>query len=1088
MNCIFVTVTVDPVKVELLDSVKPEPVTIPEKPTRSRKAKQTILKDYFSVQTIEVIDESNIDSTLEESGSKSIRSSRSMKSKNLETETRLRTPTTLHVECQETIMEIESNQTNVADQSSSTPPKKRGRPRKSFGVFNETEAPHPSDIVETVHNETISSETSNISNVNEHPSNSFVENKTKRRGRPSKKQLQENTTNQSIKEENEMADATSPKYTCGNCKENVLQKKWKAHEAIHYGVTWRDGIDEAIDCDDSAAVNRLMIKFMKAHKLPYFRCPKCSEKKKSALGYISHVDLCGLTPDEIKAMKAECPYCKQLYRKISLPSHIQGFCTVRRLELIQQQADESIKEICDGPAIDETEEVVYTESGRPKRIIKKVKTINMRLVEEFVKIGLKVTGGVIKGWNGQLIENGIIKCPNVNCTFTVNDVNEMRTHFNGCREKINQCKLCSLTLQTKEEIVQHIEKEHEDVLKAGEVDDVEDEDNDVDFKAVTQSSTDDDDSFDGANDDNDSFSGKKTKRKCITSRSTKRNRTIPLGRLMENESPEYWEMLETFYKRIMNTRPGYYRFANEWTKTFTEQHYNQNALALGDHLRDNVDYVRLGAREIVKYLNILNPASIKYSCQKGTEYGIVSAEVNDWNALNSLESRNSKHINDETSILYCGGKIIHVDWIPFPDDYTGNQILVICTHNKNANLISPTNCGSHEKHSNLIQLWSISSKSATELEKAEFLYGIAYDDGPIFTMNFCPSDAYVATKRLAILAIPDTNGNVNIFSLPETVPKAKNNANCIIKLMPEMRLQLNFDKLVTQPQTITQLTWSRTKGHKIICAGYNTGLVAVWNFEHLNSSYMRKQIDDIPVILPKQSFIGALSCITQLDLHSDKDNNGRWLLCGAIDRKVRLYDLNELALIPFTSTLYKSRIISGAWPLHWPIYLTIIDAALTRLGGGMNIKQILYTNNQTQSTNLLNDSEPSNLAFSDWLNTAIFGNDAGDLFMINFQQLLVHDRNDDSSKLIVLSMTDVLDNEPTIEEQNDQLTIDMNKRIIFTDFDQTILAPKLKMRLAPLEVFPFTKINKVSINPNESHQKMYAIGYELGFCRIRFLP
>lgn len=912
---------------------------------------------------------------------------------------------------------------------------------------------------------------------------SMNESQTKLRGRPPKKQPAED------KMQTKVITTLSPYFTCGNCKESVEKKKWRAHESIHYGVTWREDVDNAIELDDPATVNRLMTKFMKATKLPYFRCPKCSEKKKSALGYISHVELCGLTKEECAALKAECPYCKKLYRKVSLPSHMQGFCLVRRLETIQQQSDETIKELCGVPAYDESEEVVYTESGRPKRIMKKVKAPS-RTTEEFIKVGLKITGGVIKGWNGQLTENGFIKCPNNKCPFRGKEIDEMRTHFADCRDKILQCKLCLLVLAAKEDITQHIEKEHEDILKAQESEPEEDKAKDGDFKAPDRSASldSDDDSYKDTDDDFTEEKKKIRRSLIIPSKPGKRKRTVPLSRFMANDSPKYWEMLQIFYTRIVNTRPGYYRIAEEWTRKFVEMHYNQNALELSSHMQNTVDYVRLTPREIVKYLNTLELESVKFACKRQTEYNRTVPEVDDdaWSTLNQLDSRNLNHLNVETSIFYCGGKIMHIDWIPLPSDYVGNQILITCSHNKNGKLFSSTNCMPTEKDSNLIQLWSVSTKAANEIENVEYLYGIAYDDGPISAMAFCPSDAYIASKRLSIVAISDTNGHINILSLPEMVSKKKNNTSSLIKLKPDIKLQLTFEK-AEKPQTITQLTWSRTKGHKVLCAGFNTGLVAVWNFEHLKSSYMRKQINGTPVLLPKYSFLGALSYITQLDLHADKDGTARWLLVGAIDRKIRLYDLEDPTLTPFTSTLFKSRIISGAWPLHWPIYLTMIDAALTCLGGGINIKQVLYTNNQSQSTSLLNNCEPSNLAFSDWLNTAIFGNDVGDLFIINFQQLLLHDRCDEA-ELKILSVTDIVPEPQTNNENNHPSTDQTIPRIIFSDYEDAILAPKLKMRIAPPERYPFTKINKVSINSNESHKKMYAIGYELGFCRIRFLP
>ncbi|XP_055317686.1 uncharacterized protein LOC129576508 [Sitodiplosis mosellana] len=860
------------------------------------------------------------------------------------------------------------------------------------------------------------------------------------------------------------------KLTCGNCQAEIPKNKWKAHEATHLGVTFRVGLDEPFDVEDPSNMGRLMIRYMKYNKIQYLKCPKCGEKKRSALGYISHVELCGLSEEEVTSLKAECEFCKKLYRKVSLPSHQQGFCPVRRLELAQQQADQMVETAAQD---EENIEVIYSESGRPKRMIKKVKPTS-KPVDDFIKVGLKITGGTYKSWSNQLREENIIKCTNENCTFSVTDLKEMRRHFIKCRESILQCKICLQTERSRNAIVEHIETTHPDELKLSEVEE-DDNDDDDDFKAGNSSS---DSSYGDSGDD---------EHEPRRNKSIHRKRSVPLKRIMEEDSPAYWEMLSAFYTRILNSRPGFHRKSYQWAKEFVEQNYDLNALTLTGHMRSTYEIVRLPQREVNKFLGLLQSRSVKFLCQKQTEYQQAKSEVIDgnWSNLNLFECVKSTHVTTEPTTIFCGGKIITADWIPFPSEYNGTQILAICAQGQGTHPINATNSIPMTKCRSLIQLWSVSTNADRQIDKTEFMYGIAYEDGPICSTSFCPSDAYVASKRLAIVALPNTIGNINIISIPDNVSRAKTNTPTVIKLKPEIRLQLGWNNDENPAHTVTQMVWSRTKGHKVLCAGYNSGLIAVWNFDHLNSTYLTQKgsSDGITVLLPQCSFMASLSLITQLDLHSDDNGNARWILVGALDRRMRLFDLQDPQLVPFTSTVFKSRIISGTWPLHWPIYLTIIDAVLTRQNGGLHIKPILYTNNQSSNSTLFNDCEPSNLTFSDWLNTGIFGNEIGDLFMINFQQLLVYDRYDESSEQKVLSSTDVF-----VDEQSSSAVSNDRISILFKDCEDKVLSPKLNTRGPEVDQPPNARITRVAINPNESHQKLYAAGYELGFCRIHFIP
>lgn len=909
------------------------------------------------------------------------------------------------------------------------------------------------------------------------------DNTPKRRGRP--RLNPESNMNTTLDKNNS--------YECGNCKELVLRSKWKPHTLIHYGATWRESVDEPIDLDDQNLVARIMTKFIKYNKVQYMRCAKCYDKKRSVVGYLSHIEICGLAPEEVTALKAECEFCHKLYRKVSLLTHTQSFCPVRRKQIEAEKQNEPQPTEQANTDAGNNEEL--TESGRPKRTIKKTKhKVLTRSIEDYIKVGVKVTGGVYKAWLNQLNEEKRIKCSYQNCTFVTCDLEEMRNHFSECRGKMVQCKLCLYATQSRDDVFQHIEQKHADAFNVEESDEDPYYSDGDEYKADSQSSSDDyDDGDDGGVDENGI---KRYKRRRQSKK--RRKKTVPLPRVMAEDSPAYWAMIEEFYSKICERSSLYSELAYQWTNDFVCSHYDQKSLVIDRHVQNAIKFMCLKKSEASLYIKSLLPKSTEFVCQKQFEYHLhpkSRTEITDWMTLELFKSINTTHIKSESSVLFCGGGIVALEWIPLPLNYDGCQILAICTRNSPANHINATNKPAISEISKyLVQLWSVSTKTPNEIEKVEFLYGIAHDDGPIYTMAFCPSDAYNADQRLALLALPDCYGNINIVSLPEKVSKlTKDNAPNFIRLEPIIKLQTKFnDKKVFQ--TVTKMTWLRTKGHSTLCAGYNTGLVGIWNFEHLSSTYLCKRTtpNNVTILLPKRTFMGSLHCIMQLDLHADLDNQPRWLLVGGLDRKTRLYDLNDSTLTPVISPIYRSRILTGAWPLHWPIYFSIIDAAITRIGGGVHIKQILNTNNLAQSTNLLNEGYPSNLSFSDWLNAGIYGNDTGDVFLVKFQQLMVHDRFDSSNQLRVLSSSNTIieDNETIVAEPNDEENSNLRKnaKLIFLDSDTSIKAPKLATRVTPIHQYPYAKVNQAAINPNKNHHKMYAIGYEAGFCRIQFLP
>lgn len=126
---------------------------------------------------------------------------------------------------------------------------------------------------------------------------------------------------------------------------------------------------------------------------------------------------------------------------------------------------------------------------------------------------------------------------------------------------------------------------------------------------------------------------------------------------------------------------------------------------------------------------------------------------------------------------------------------------------------------------------------------------------------------------------------------------------------------------------------------------------------------------------------------SELDFHYDAANQTRWLLTGSLDRYVKLFDLENAHPTEVSAKYLRSRIRAGYWPLHWNIHFTLVDDSMAYRTGGLLQNHPLGICQSTYSS-LIADGDPSTLAFSDWLNAAVFGNSHGDIFVNYYTQLL----------------------------------------------------------------------------------------------------
>ena len=96
---------------------------------------------------------------------------------------------------------------------------------------------------------------------------------------------------------------------------------------------------------------------MKKSKIRSLQCRMCSKSLSSALGLISHLEVCGLTEDQKRQSYIKCEYCDIQLARTSMTNHLKN-CK----DLHFNKTDGNSKEL-----IAEKETVIVGNMGRLKR-------------------------------------------------------------------------------------------------------------------------------------------------------------------------------------------------------------------------------------------------------------------------------------------------------------------------------------------------------------------------------------------------------------------------------------------------------------------------------------------------------------------------------------------------------------------------------------------------------------------------------------------------------------------------------------------------------------------------------------------------
>lgn len=508
-------------------------------------------------------------------------------------------------------------------------------------------------------------------------------------------------------------------------------------------------------------------------------------------------------------------------------------------------------------------------------------------------------GLLIKIKNTLRTENSA-QCMYKNCDYKSANLEEYTEHNRICTVKHEhefglQCKVCEFHTKSQSEMEQHILETHLDVIKKVNIDA-----SDSEASAGHESS------------DSDGLSGDKEVESDEVpdddvDKSMKRRFKNKYDKLVTHNDTGQ-TLLRVCNSWREKEDPGFYHLAYKWTVEFRQKNYSIEPLYENFLKPENMRYFVLETCD--QYLPLIEK-SPKFGIHYRKKYSHILGKCNqqvDWQELNVFQGI----ALDNKPVIFCGGPIRAVEWVPFPEIYDGDEYIAVSCQLEATHAMY---FGDKDERKCLIQVWNLGKIGSSESPRYE--YSLAFDYGPVYSMKFCPSGGYIQEIRLGILAIAAMNGNIYLYSLPTRLSDENMWTARVITMTPSLNLTFHFDQSHDESyckNKATHLVWTKEAGHSVIVAGYGNGMVAIWNVL-IESAFLRRE----PKVLPLHIFYPFSYPINMLDVQAACET--RFLVVGA-EKWVKMYDLKTYAN-PTLMTDYKlsNDIFCGVWPLHWSGYV-----------------------------------------------------------------------------------------------------------------------------------------------------------------------
>ncbi|XP_066583458.1 uncharacterized protein [Prorops nasuta] len=854
---------------------------------------------------------------------------------------------------------------------------------------------------------------------------------------------------------------------CCRCNENVLKFQWASHNLHrHNNMGWREH-DTPIDLENDLQLLRKILAVTIKKKRGKLNCEQCNDVKRSVNGFLSHLQFCGKSEEEQKALLMTCPVCKAIMKPSSISFHERFHRQMEQKKLLQESSDSQegkSKRKAAERAVSKIQE--FTEQVADDPLTKRAKMNNMsfRNLISFPKYVRRIPGIIKKQWNDNLVSVGKAKCRTATCTFISSSYKDICEHYAKCgfaAQSDYRCKICKFSTLLEKEIYDHIEEIHA---------------NDADGK-----SSDREDYVVGESEDEDELNAKKYRILKSLSHSLDRSKTLNTFEFLPQRYKMNWDKT---YNPVL-----------KWTLEFELKNYK---LQLFEKFSPN-NFVPIQTNDYKKYLPKLEVSMVTKSVNAYKSEGIDNSKI-EWKVFKIFESG----FDNDIPMFFAGGPVWALAWLPIPApsmQNNCNQFLAVSCHPDPDNNYA--------------------------VGKAYSAYCIAHDNGTVWCLEWCPSGCYETKElnylvkdkvtRMGLLAAACSDSSVQIYSLPfpqELKLKRTNQSSKkeypIYKTDPLITLVVCTEMYDNNKQNwqCTKLSWSKEHSHNILAAGFSNGYIALWDLA-TESPLLNEKRQNTIFMIPYKHFYAHAHAISMLTIIPHSKN--RFIASGSIDRLYKVWDVEDIN-IP-QECVKKGIISNGEWMTHWSCAMISFDDALgwkhtnsyliPVREHGFKLCPILPTNSSVYG-----------VAVSDHTNAVAQGTLAGDIITIFPQQLLYYR---DIEKVIpknrrINSFVKIIDFKEEMSE-NSKLnkkdtklskeyhympeTYEGCKRrfgIIFcdnltTEKEETAKESKSKwypfeLPLSKIEQYPFASVNRVTWNPNTVSCLWMAAGYQNGLVRL----
>ncbi|XP_044743230.1 uncharacterized protein LOC123305544 isoform X2 [Chrysoperla carnea] len=736
-----------------------------------------------------------------------------------------------------------------------------------------------------------------------------------------------------------MKDRPGRGVRCIKCNTLVPEAFWLRHNCqMHNNLAWREG-ETPVDLSSREQVFRLWNQVIKS-QLP-LKCGRCGDKKLSAIGFYSHVKLCGKDLNEIESQRTSCKLCGARFLVVSLNAHMQNVH-------YKNKEKEDNNHITTDNIIDNA--IKRQAANKALKIFKTLDKETDNITDMYMdnKRGAKAPRYYINVWKKQIAnEKGMAKCFSPICDYQTKILDEILKHYDECKfapQKVFTCKKCNYESAQEDEIVSHIKTAHPCEEKPR----VKKE---IDKEFIVEEHADNEEQ---AND------------KML-------NQDLEMLRLNERyiNSPKIQKQCYKFDFLLQSkeaTLPMYsFSGIILWTRQFRELHYSN--LLFTEYLKTK--WLPVDKYQIEKYLPEVKKSIHTSQILMRQQIPDIRTYEHRWKEYNLFET----DVTSNIATIFCGGPVCSMAWVPMLSSLDKEQYLAVFCK---PNMKDSFKLGYSYTGAGLIQIWNFGvliNKSTCETTP-KLALGIAHDYGIIWHMEWCPSGCYQENERLGLLALATSTGFVYIISVPFPNQLSATNTNLpVYKTKPiyQLKLQDKTSKLLGDTEMqVTKLKWSKQSGHDVLIAGYSNGMVAIWNLK--NTSPLLHEIKDECIhLLPYVCFQAHASAVLVVDLPNT--NDVRWLLTASHDQLTKFWDLNDTR---YPIGDYKRGIVTdGYWCPHWNCAIVCFDDVLMQ---SLTVTTLISCRDfGYKPVPLLRNNSPCKcLAVNEWMNGIAQGSVAGE--------------------------------------------------------------------------------------------------------------